>query len=74
MHLRFRWSLSQWIFAGISFSMIMAFVATIALWAVDLRTIDGVSVWAKPLKFELALAVHAGTLVDCPHRVVRLNC
>lgn len=42
--------------------MIMAFAATIAFWALDLRTIDGVSVWAKPLKFELALAVHAGTL------------
>ncbi len=42
--------------------MILAFAATIALWAVDPRTIDGVSVWAKPLKFELALAIHAGTL------------
>ncbi len=49
-------------FAGMSLAMIVAFAATAALWAVDPRTIDGVSVWAKPLKFELALAVHAGTL------------
>jgi hypothetical protein len=42
--------------------MILAFGATIALWALDPRVIDGVSVWAKPLKFELALAIHAGTI------------
>lgn len=62
MHIRFRWSFPQWVFAGISCSMFLAFAATIALWVVDPRTIDGVSVWAKPLKFELALAIHAGTL------------
>ena len=43
--------------------MIIAFVATIAFWAIDPRTIDEVSVWAKTLKFELALAIHAGKLV-----------
>ncbi len=42
--------------------MFLTFAATIALWVLDARTIDGVSVWAKPLKFELALAIHAGTL------------
>jgi len=62
MHGGFCWSPSQRVFAGISFAMILAFAATLALWAVDPRVIDGVSVWAKPLKFELALAVHAGTL------------
>jgi hypothetical protein len=45
-----------------SIAMIIAFGATTALWALDARVIDGISVWAKPLKFELALAIHAGTL------------
>ncbi len=40
-----------------------AFVATLVAYALDSRTIDGVqSVWAKPLKFELSLALHAVTL------------
>lgn len=50
------------VFAAISITMIAAFGLTLGLWALDPRTIDGISVWAKPLKFELALAVHAGTL------------
>ena len=58
----FHWPFSLWVFAGISFAMILAFGATATLWALDPRVIDGVSVWAKPLKFELALAIHAGTI------------
>lgn len=59
---RFRWPFSLWVFGGISCAMILAFGATTALWALDPRVIDGVSIWAKPLKFELALAIHAGTI------------
>lgn len=59
---RVRWSFPLWVFGGISCAMILAFGATTALWALDPRVIDGVSVWAKPLKFELALALHAGTI------------
>lgn len=59
---RGQWPFALWVFAGISGAMILAFGVTMALWALDPRVIDGVSVWAKPLKFELALAVHAGTL------------
>jgi len=59
---RFHLSFPLWVFGGISCAMIFAFGATTALWALDPRVIDGVSVWAKPLKFELALAIHAGTI------------
>lgn len=55
-------TLPERVFAAISITMIAAFGFTLGLWALDTRTIDGISVWAKPLKFELALAVHAGTL------------
>jgi hypothetical protein len=55
-------SFPEWVFAGISVAMLVAFVITVAIWAVDARLIDGTSVWAKPLKFKLALAVHAATL------------
>jgi hypothetical protein len=58
----FRWTFPLWVFGGISCAMILVFAATIAFWVVDSRVIDGVSVWAKPVKFELALAIHAGTL------------
>lgn len=36
--------------------------ATLALASVDGRTIGGVNVWIKPLKFQISLAVHLGTL------------
>lgn len=38
------------------------FVATLALAAWDRRLLDGAPVWAKPLKFELSLAIHFATL------------
>jgi hypothetical protein len=34
----------------------------LGVWAPDTRTIDGIPVWAKPLRFEPALAIHAGAL------------
>ena len=49
-----------WIVSG---SMISCFALSLAFAVFDGRTIDGaVSVWAKPLKFELSLAIHAATL------------
>jgi hypothetical protein len=55
--------------------MAAAFVITLVIMSVDPRTIDGsTSVWAKPLKFELSLALHAATLavamslLSAPHR------
>jgi len=59
---RLRWPFALWVFGGICCAMIFAIGSTTVLWALDPRVIDGVSVWAKPLKFELALAIHAGTL------------
>lgn len=38
------------------------FVANLAVALFDRRLLDDVSVWAKPLKFELSLAVHFATL------------
>lgn len=55
--------LPERIFGLVSVTMVAGIVMTVGLWAVDARTIDGgISIWAKPLKFELALALHAGTL------------
>lgn len=49
-----------WIVSG---SMVACFAVSLAFAVFDGRTIDGaVSVWAKPLKFELSLAIHAATL------------
>jgi hypothetical protein len=58
---RVRRSFPLCVFGGISGVMILALAATIVLWLLDPRVIDGVSVWAKPLKLKLALAIHAGT-------------
>lgn len=44
-------------------SLLALFVVTAVLARIDHRTLDGASVWAKPLKFELSLALHVGTLV-----------
>jgi hypothetical protein len=55
-------TLPERIYAAIAITMVAAFGVTLGLWALDSRSIDGISVWAKPLKFELALAIHAGTL------------
>lgn len=43
--------------------MLVAIALTLVLYALDARVLENLdSVWAKPLKFELALALHAGTL------------
>jgi len=42
--------------------LILGFAASIALMAIDRRQIERESVWAKPAKFYLALALHFATL------------
>jgi hypothetical protein len=63
------------IYGVVALVMLSGFALILVLAAFDARTIDGhVSVWAKPLKFCLSLAVHAGTLalvcslLSPPHR------
>lgn len=63
------WCGAQMVFGGISLVMGVAIAVTIPLWALDARTIGGISVWAKPLKFEFALAIHAGTLAAVVSRL-----
>ncbi|WP_118136021.1 hypothetical protein [Oceanicella sp. SM1341] len=48
-------------YAGAVLMLVLAALALAAM-AADPRLIDGVSVWSKPLKFALALAVHLATL------------
>lgn len=60
---RFSASWPEVVYWGVALAMIAAFAASLATMAFDTRTIDGhTSVWAKPLKFELALAIHAAAL------------
>ena len=55
--------LPEMIYWTVAVSMAAAFLLTLAIAAFDVRTIDGSqSVWLKPLKFELSLALHAATL------------
>lgn len=42
--------------------MVCAIVPTLVLMGVDTRTLNGVSVWMKPFKFQASLAVHLLTL------------
>lgn len=51
---------SIWWAAAIGALVLLA--ATLIPAAIDRRLIDGTSVWAKPLKFELSLAMHFATL------------
>lgn len=38
------------------------FVITLGAWSLDERELNGISVWIKPLKFQLSLALHFATL------------
>ncbi|WP_374370516.1 hypothetical protein [Dongia sp.] len=42
--------------------MLVLLPVCLVLLAIDPRTINGVSVWAKPIKFQLSLALHFATL------------
>ncbi|CAN1497456.1 hypothetical protein MCEMSEM23_00382 [Rhabdaerophilaceae bacterium] len=56
-------SLPEAIYWTIAINMMIAAAITLILMVFDARTLDGhTSVWAKPLKFELSLALHASTL------------
>lgn len=56
-------SLPLAIYGGVGLAMLVAFGVTLVLHALDPRVLaNHDSVWAKPLKFELALALHAGSL------------
>ena len=43
-------------------ALVGAMVPTVVALVFDRRTLDGDFVWTKPLKFELSLAIHFGTL------------
>ncbi|MEM7776275.1 MAG: hypothetical protein AAF732_11755 [Pseudomonadota bacterium] len=63
LSLRLSPPLPEAIYWAVASTMAAAFVITLAVAVFDTRTIDGaVSVWAKPMKFELALSIHAATL------------
>jgi hypothetical protein len=75
MTFRFGASWPELIYGSIAVSMLVAFAVTLVIMAIDPRTIDGyTSVWTKPLKFELSLALHSATLaiacslLSSPHR------
>jgi hypothetical protein len=48
-----------WTSAG---ALLVVFAATVIVSLVDTRQIDATSVWAKPIKFQLALALHFATI------------
>lgn len=60
---RFGTSWPQTIYWGVAGAMCIALAVTLVIQASDSRTLDGhISVWTKPLKFELSLLVHAASL------------
>ncbi|WP_425409540.1 hypothetical protein [Hyphococcus sp.] len=59
------------IFLACAFFVIALFVVTTPAWLMDSRTIDGVSVWLKPQKFNLSLAVHFITLAILAQQLPR---
>lgn len=52
----------QPILTAVAILCVLTAVPTLLALAVDSRTLNGISVWAKPLKFQASLAVHALTL------------
>lgn len=40
----------------------LLFVATLVLWSVDKRLLGDASVWAKPMKFAISVAIHTATM------------
>lgn len=49
-------------FAAIASLMVIAMAPTLFAMAVDPRQFQGIDIWEKPLKFQVALAVYLGTL------------
>jgi len=48
--------------AGVGFFLILTMMPTTAALLLDHRTVHGISVWVKPLKFQASLAVHLLTI------------
>ena len=53
-------AIGLWWWTAVAIALLM--IPTLVALIIDRRTIDGDRVWAKPLKFELSLAVHFATL------------
>ncbi len=64
-------------FAGMALLLLLAMVPTLFAMLVDPRLFNGINVWDKPLKFELALAVYLATLawfsVYLPRNLIESN-
>lgn len=52
--------LTAWATVGVVLAMLA--VSAVA-WTIDTRTLNGVSIWAKPMKFNLSFALHLATLM-----------
>ncbi len=50
------------LFAGAALMMLFLAVPTLAAMALDERTVNGINVWIKPLKFQVSLALFLATL------------
>lgn len=66
----------QPLLAGAGIFLLLATIPTIAAMGLDARTLNGISVWIKPLKFEVSLALHllsvAWLMLFLPERQGRL--
>lgn len=49
-------------FAGLAAMLVLLMAPTLFAMAVDTREFNGINVWEKPFKFQVALAVYLGTL------------
>ena len=50
-------------FSALTFMIVAALIPLLAAMTLDIRQFQGDSVWLKPVKFHLALAIYLGTLV-----------
>lgn len=50
------------VFAGMALLLLLAMAPTLAAMAIDVRTHNGINIWGKPFKFEVALFVYLATL------------
>lgn len=50
------------LYAGAAATIALSMAPVLAAWAIDDRSLDGVAIWTKPLKFQMALTVYLATL------------
>ena len=66
----------QPLLAGAGFFLLLTTIPTLAALGLDARTLNGINVWIKPLKFEISLSVHllsvAWLMLFLPERQGRL--